>query len=65
MKKKGRSSNDVYKHLKQLISDIQGAPYPSNVSNELYTIWYEHAQTMATQALEYLNDVNAIRPDED
>lgn len=42
--------------IRQLVSDIQGAPYPYTVSSELYTIWYEHAQLIAVQALEYLNE---------
>jgi hypothetical protein len=38
----------------QLISSLQGAPYPGTIDNELYTIWYEHAQIAAQEALEYL-----------
>ncbi|HUW41351.1 MAG TPA: hypothetical protein VMV90_10085 [Rectinemataceae bacterium] len=41
--------------LRQLISDMEGAPYPGVVDGELYTIWYEHAQSVAQEALEYLN----------
>jgi hypothetical protein len=41
--------------LKQLIADIEGAPSPGVVGNELYSIWYEHSQSVAQEALEYLN----------
>jgi len=41
--------------LRQLISDLEGAPYPNAINNELYTIWYEHVQEAAGNALEYLN----------
>ncbi len=41
--------------LKQLVSDVQGAPFPKDVNNELYEIWYEHAQRIAIQCLEYLD----------
>jgi len=42
--------------MRQLVSDIQGAPYPSDVSSELYKIWYEHIQRDAMQALEYIDE---------
>jgi len=41
--------------LKQLISDVEGAPFPNAINHELYTIWYEHVQRAANDALEYLN----------
>jgi hypothetical protein len=41
--------------MRQLINDVEGAPFPNTVSNELYTIWYEHAQSSAQDALEYLD----------
>ncbi len=41
--------------LRQLISDLEGAPFPNAINNELYTIWYEHVQEAAGNALEYLN----------
>lgn len=41
--------------LRQLISDVEGSPYPGVVDGELYTIWYEHAQNVAQEALEYIN----------
>lgn len=40
--------------IKQLISELEGAPFPSAIQHELYTIWYEHAQESAGEALEYL-----------
>jgi len=42
--------------LRQLISDIEGAPSPGVVGKELYSIWYEHAQSVAQEALEYLDE---------
>jgi len=44
--------------LRQLISDVEGAPYPGVLDGELYTIWYEHAQSVVQEALEYLNTVD-------
>lgn len=45
------------KMLRQLVSDIQGAPYPSdNFEPELYRIWYEHVQKVAVDCFEYLDD---------
>ena len=45
------------KMLRQLVSDIQGAPYPSeNFEPELYKIWYEHVQNAAVNCFEYLDD---------
>ncbi len=41
--------------LRQLISDVEGAPSPGVVNCELYTIWYEHAQSVTQEALEYFN----------
>lgn len=42
--------------VKQLISEIEGAPYPSQINNGLYTIWYEHAIMVATNALGKISD---------
>lgn len=47
--------HEGYEILKQLVSDVQGAPYPNVVDNELYKIWYEHAQQIAIQCLEYID----------
>ncbi len=44
--------------LRQLISDIEGAPSPGVVGKELYSIWYEHAQSVAQEALEYLDETD-------
>lgn len=38
----------------ELVSSLQGAPYPSTINNELYTIWYEHAQISAQEALHFV-----------
>ncbi|MDA8410943.1 MAG: hypothetical protein M0001_11170 [Treponema sp.] len=46
------------KLLRMLMSDVEGAPYPGALQEELYTIWYEHAQSIAQEALEYLNRVD-------
>ena len=43
--------------LRQLMSDVEGAPSPGMIKDELYSIWYEHAQSVAQEALEYLNTV--------
>jgi hypothetical protein len=45
-----------FKIMRRLISDIDGAPYPNGVNDELYTIWYEHVQLIAQEALEFLNE---------
>ena len=43
--------------LRQLVSDVQGAPYPGeDIDKELYAIWYEHAQSAAVKCFEYLDD---------
>ncbi|HON87900.1 MAG TPA: hypothetical protein P5519_03995 [Spirochaetia bacterium] len=41
--------------LRHLISELEGAPYPHLLDNELYSIWYNHVQETAHEALEYLN----------
>jgi hypothetical protein len=41
--------------LRRLMSDVEGAPSPGVLGEELYSIWYEHAQGLAQEALEYLN----------
>jgi hypothetical protein len=43
-----------FKILRQLIADVEGAPYPNVIENELYTIWYEHVQKIAQDALSFL-----------
>jgi len=44
--------------LRQLMSDVEGAPFPGAAAPELYAIWYEHAQKSAQEALEYLGEVD-------
>lgn len=47
---------DCIKMLRDLVSDVQGAPYPGDdIKSELYTIWYEHAQRAAVECFEYLD----------
>jgi hypothetical protein len=41
--------------LRQLMSEIEGAPSPGVIKDKLYSIWYEHAQKVAQETLEYLN----------
>ena len=42
--------------MRQLVSDVQGAPYPGDgLEVEVYAIWYEHAQRYAGQCLEFIN----------
>lgn len=47
-----------YTIIRKLIADVEGAPYPHTIDNELYTIWYEHVQIIAQEALGFLNDKN-------
>ncbi len=42
--------------LRKLVSDVQGAPYPGSVDEELYMIWYEHIQRTAMECFEFLNE---------
>jgi hypothetical protein len=44
--------------MRQLISEIEGAPFPAELDPELYRIWYEHAQKTAQDVLEYLDGVD-------
>jgi hypothetical protein len=44
--------------LRQLMSEVEGAPFPTELDLELYAIWYEHAQKSAQEALQYLNSVD-------
>lgn len=42
--------------LRDLVSDVQGAPYPGDdIKSELYSIWYEHAQRAAVECFEFLD----------
>jgi len=51
--------------LRQLISDVEGAPSPGVIRDELYSIWYEHAQSVAQEALEFLNTTDPDHGRED
>lgn len=43
--------------LRQLVSDVQGAPYPGgDIKSDLYTIWYEHTQKVAVNCFEFLDE---------
>ncbi|HAH63310.1 MAG TPA: hypothetical protein DCL73_14580 [Treponema sp.] len=47
---------ECIKIMRDLISDVQGAPYPGDdIKSELYSIWYEHAQRAAVECFEYLD----------
>ena len=41
--------------MRKLVSAVQGAPYPSAIENELYTIWFEHIQRSAIDCFEFLD----------
>lgn len=44
------------KMMRQLVADIQGAPYPGeNFEPELYKIWYEHVQKAAGECFKFLD----------
>lgn len=51
-----KKMKDTAKLMRQLVSDIQGAPYPGDISSELYKIWYEHIQRDAIAALGYIDE---------
>ena len=54
MDKKTKQCVDM---LRQLVSDVQGAPYPGDdIKSELDTIWYEHAQRAAVNCFEFLDE---------
>ncbi len=43
--------------MRQLVSDVQGAPFPGNeFEPELYAIWYEHVQRSAQNCFEFLDE---------
>lgn len=42
--------------LRKLVSDVQGAPYPGALQEELYLIWYEHIQKTAIECFEFLDE---------
>lgn len=42
--------------LRDIVSDVQGAPFPSgDMNSELYAIWYEHVQKAAVECFEFLD----------
>ena len=41
--------------IKELISTLQGAPYPTSLNEELYSIWYEHSLIAINNAYAFLN----------
>lgn len=42
--------------IRQLVSDVQGAPYPGQgFEPEVYRIWYEHVQKNAQDCYEFLD----------
>ncbi|GEM_PF-274707 len=46
---------ELVKMIRQLVSDVQGAPYPGEgFEPELYSIWYEHVQRNAQACNEFL-----------
>ncbi len=45
-----------YEIMRKLIADVEGAPFPHTIDRELYLIWYEHVQSIAQEALEYLDE---------
>lgn len=47
---------ELAKLTRQLVSDVQGAPFPGNFEPELYSIWYEHVQRGAQNCFEYLDE---------
>ncbi|MCQ2596782.1 MAG: hypothetical protein MJ181_02955 [Treponema sp.] len=52
-----KKTKECVKMLRELVSDIQGAPFPGDeVKPELYSIWYEHAQRAAVQCFEFLDE---------
>lgn len=52
-----QKTKQCVKMLRDLVSDVQGAPYPGeDLKPELYRIWYEHAQKAAINCYEFLDD---------
>ena len=51
-----RKAKQCIQMLRDLVSDVQGAPFPGgDINTELYSIWYEHAQKAAVECIEFLN----------
>lgn len=54
---KNEKFDTCIKMMRQLVSDIQGAPLPSDdLEPELYRIWFEHVQNAGMTCLEYLDE---------
>ena len=50
-----KNVEELTKLMRQLVSDVQGAPFPSEkIEQELYSIWYEHVQRGAQNCFEFL-----------
>lgn len=57
MEKHDKKVKQCVEMLRQLVSNVQGAPYPGeDIKQELYSIWYEHAQQAAVSCFEFLNE---------
>lgn len=51
-----KTTAEFAEKMRQLVSDVQGAPYPGNeFEPELYQIWYEHVQKNAQDCFEFLD----------
>ena len=50
-----KNVEELTKLMRQLVSDVQGAPYTSEkIEPELYSIWYERVQRGAQNCFEFL-----------
>jgi hypothetical protein len=54
-----------FEFIRKLIADVEGAPFPNTIDRELYLIWYEHVQSTAQEALEYLDELGQLDGGED
>ena len=51
-----KKTKECIKMLRDLVSDVQWAPFPGGeITSELYSIWYEHAQKAAVECFEFLS----------
>lgn len=51
-----KNLKECIQKLRSLVSNVQGAPYPGSLDNELYNIWYEHIQSYAMECFEFLDE---------
>ncbi|MCI1209937.1 MAG: hypothetical protein LKF96_10885 [Treponema sp.] len=53
----GNKEKKCLELMRKLVSDVQGAPYPGeeDVKEELYRIWYEHAQRSAEDCFQFMD----------